>query len=869
MTCANTISVDPGRAQGDDMEHTPASFYLGKEYDVEQRQLLPKPVLYDACDLTTHAVCLGMTGSGKTGLCITLLEEAALDGVPAIIIDPKGDLANLLLTFPEMRPTDLQPWVNVDDARREGRTLEEHATAVASLWRQGLGEWGLVPQRIADLRDAAEFLIFTPGSNAGLAVNIMHTLKAPQLSWKDEEETLRDKVQATVSAVLRLVGIAADPVKSREHILLANLFEHAWRAGEDLDLAKLIQRIQDPPLAKLGVFDVNAFFPRKERIDLAVTINSIIAAPSFENWLEGRPLDVDALFHREDSKPRLSIFYLAHLSDSERMFFVTLLLAQIEAWMRRQPGTTGLRCIVHFDEVFGYFPPHPANPPSKLPLLRLLKQARAYGVGLMLTTQNPVDLDYKGLTNAGTWFIGKLQTERDKARLLEGLEGLQSTGGQTSMRAYFDRLISSLGKRVFIMHNVHQKAPVVFKTRWALSYLRGPLTKTQVRTLMKAKREQLRAAPLAAPAPSDQTPHAEPPGQPAKPEKAAEHPGLARVAARLPAEVSQYFLEPDTPARRALRFEERRQGILLRPLATHLVYQPGVLGWASLLYEDARRHLSHTEERCYWVPPPEDLNWLDWTQGRFALRREDLSDAAPADALFVPPPAALHDAKRWRELEKDWVNFLYREARLTLFHNARLRLYSEVGESEGRFVQRCQEQAKALQQEDEDKITRRFQAQMQRLEERMRREERELYGDRIELDGRKRETRLTIGESILGILTGRRRLRTFSEVSRRRRLVSQAKADVEESEEVLDELEQDAEQIHLEHEEALRELAQRTADLSRHIEQVHIGPKKSNIDVIVFGLAWVPTWQVTYGDASRAERTVMLPAYRGPAEESS
>jgi hypothetical protein len=857
------------------MDHKPGSFYLGREYDVEQRQLLSKPVMYDAPDLTTHAVCLGMTGSGKTGLCITLLEEAALDGLPALIIDPKGDLANLLLTFPDLQAADLQPWVNPDDARREGRTLEQHATEVARLWREGLREWDLSPQRIVDLREAAEFLIFTPGSDAGLPLNIMHTLKAPQLSWRDEEETLRDKVQATVSALLGLLGIAADPVKSREHILLANLFEHAWRAGEDLDLAKLIQRIQDPPLAKLGVFDVDTFFPRKERFELAVTINSIIAAPSFENWLEGQPLDIDALLHRGDGKPRLSIFYLAHLGDAERMFFVTLLLAQIEAWMRKQPGTTSLRCILHFDEVFGYFPPHPASPPSKLPLLRLLKQARAYGLGLVLTTQNPVDLDYKGLSNAGTWFIGKLQTERDKARLLEGLEGIQSSSPQTSMRAYFDRLISSLDKRVFVLHNVHREAPIVFKTRWALSYLRGPLTKPQIRMLMEEQRERLAAAemgpvamPVEAPSPADEAAPTETLAQPTPGEAVAEPPGLARVPPRLSAEVSQYFLEADTSVQRALRLEERRQGVLLSLVTTQLVYHPGILGWASLLYEDARRHVSHTAERCYWVPAPEDLNWVDWAHGPFALRRDDLSSEAPAEALFAPLPASLRDVKRWREMEKDWVSFLYREAVLTILHNAPLRLYSEAGESEGRFVQRCQQQARALQQQEEDEIRSRFQAQLQRVEDRLRREERELYGDQIELEGRKREERLTIGESVLGLFTGRRRLRTFSEISRRRRLASQARADVQESEEVLDELEQEIDGIRQEQEEALRELAERTADLSRQIKEVYIRPRKSNIDVIVFGLAWVPAWQVSYRDASGLQRTVMLPAYRGPAQDN-
>jgi len=363
------------------MEEKLASFYLGKEYDVLKHELLPKPMMYDARDLTTHAICLGMTGSGKTGLCVNLLEEAALDGVPAIVIDPKGDVANLLLTFPELRPSDFEPWINLDDARREGMSVEQYAAQMAQMWAEGLAKWEQSPERVRRLRDAAEVLIFTPGSDAGLSVNIMQTLKAPELSWEDEEETLREKVKATVSALLGLVGIKADPVKSREHILLANLFEHAWRAGEGLDLAKLISWIQDPPLRKLGVFDVDTFFPRKDRFELAVAINNIVAAPSFENWLEGQPLDIDGILYRSDGKPRLSIFYLAHLSEVERMFFVTLLLAQIEAWMRKQSGTRSLRCIVYFDELFGYFPPYPSNPPSKPPLLRLVKQARPMAWG--------------------------------------------------------------------------------------------------------------------------------------------------------------------------------------------------------------------------------------------------------------------------------------------------------------------------------------------------------------------------------------------------------------------------------------------------------------------------------------------------------
>ncbi|HUV95299.1 MAG TPA: DUF87 domain-containing protein, partial [Anaerolineae bacterium] len=467
-----------------------ATFYLGKRYDPGLERVVGDDLLmYDARDLTTHAVCVGMTGSGKTGLCTDLLEEAALDGVPSIVIDPKGDMTNLLLTFPDLRSSDFEPWVNVDDARRKGLSVHEYASSITETWAKGLAEWGQSGERIRRLKESAEFVIYTPGSDAGIPISVLQTLRAPDISWDDEEEGLRELIASTVSALLGLVGIEADPVRSREHILLSHIIEHAWRRGQDLDLPGVIQAIQTPPIRKLGVFEVDSFYPQKNRLELAMMLNSVVASPSFENWLEGPPLDVASLLRAPDGRPRVSIFYIAHLSDAERMFFVTLLLEQVLAWMRTLSGTTSLRCLVHFDEVFGYLPPYPANPPSKRPLLTLVKTARAFGIGLVLATQNPVDLDYKGLTNAGTWFIGKLQTDRDKARLLDGMEGIISESGTLLDRAYLDPLISSLGSRVFILHNVHAERPALFKTRWALSYLRGPLTRRQVLTLMKPMRE--------------------------------------------------------------------------------------------------------------------------------------------------------------------------------------------------------------------------------------------------------------------------------------------------------------------------------------------------------------------------------------------
>ncbi|HRZ19542.1 MAG TPA: DUF87 domain-containing protein, partial [Methanofastidiosum sp.] len=462
------------------------SFYLGKEYDIKNNKLTDNLVMYDSRNFTTHAVCIGMTGSGKTGLCIDILEEAALDNIPAIIIDPKGDITNLLLTFPELKKENFSPWVDPDEANRKGMSIEEYAQQQAEMWKKGLSDWGQDEKRIKMLRDSTDFLIYTPGSEAGTPVSILHSFDAPSTSWEDESELIREQIQGIVSGILGLIGIEADPINSREHILLSNIFEYFWSKNQNLDIGKLILSIQNPPFRTLGVFEIDTFIPNKDRMTLSMKLNSLIASPSFKNWLEGQPLDISEFMKNKDGKPRHSIFYIAHLNDSERMFFVTLLFNQIISWMRKQSGTNSLRTIIYMDEIFGYFPPV-ANPPSKKPLLTLLKQARAFGVGIILATQNPVDLDYKGLTNTGTWFIGRLQTERDKQRLLEGLDTISSSSKGSLNREEIDKLISNLGKRVFILHSVHENTPVIFQTRWAMSYLRGPLTKNEIKSLMKNK----------------------------------------------------------------------------------------------------------------------------------------------------------------------------------------------------------------------------------------------------------------------------------------------------------------------------------------------------------------------------------------------
>ncbi len=463
------------------------AFYLGRPYDPVKKASQPGLILYDSKDLVTHAVCVGMTGSGKTGLCIDLLEEAALDGVPAIAIDPKGDLTNLMLTFPELRPEDFRPWINEDDARAKSLSPDEYAAQQAKLWKDGLAGWGEDGARIKRLKDAADFAIYTPGSSAGIPISIIASFAAPAQAVRDDSELLRDRVTTTASSVLGLLGMDADPIQSREHILIANLLTKAWTAGEGLDLAALIGQIQKPPMTRVGALDLESFYPEKERAQLAVKMNNLLASPGFNAWLEGVPLDVGQLLRSESGKPRVAIVSIAHLSESERMFFVSLLLNQVLDWVRTQSGTTSLRAVLYMDEIFGYFPPV-AEPPSKRPLLTLLKQSRAFGLGIVLATQNPVDLDYKGLANAGTWFLGRLQTERDKARVLEGLESVSAAAHAQFDKGEIDKLLSGLSQRIFLMHNVHEDAPVVFESRWAMSYLRGPLTRDQIKKLMDGKR---------------------------------------------------------------------------------------------------------------------------------------------------------------------------------------------------------------------------------------------------------------------------------------------------------------------------------------------------------------------------------------------
>jgi len=697
-----------------------ASFYLGQRYNLAEGETLDEAVHYDARDLTTHAVCLGMTGSGKTGLGVILLEEAALDGVPSLVIDPKGDMTNLLLTFPELRPEDFAPWVNPDDARRKDMDVDSYAASIAELWRKGLAKTGQGPERIRRLKEAADFVIYTPGSSAGRQVSILHTLKAPALSWDTDDELLRDKIASVVSALLALIDVEADPVHSREHILLSNIFEHVWRAGQDLDLAQLILQVQKPPFSQLGVFPVDTFFPPKDRMELAMLLNGLMASPAFADWIQGQPLDIDGLLHSPSGKPQVSILYIAHLSETEKQFFITLLLEEVLSWMRAQSGTTSLRALLYIDEMFGYLPPHPADPPSKKPLLTLLKQARAFGLGLVLATQNPVDLDYKGLANAGTWFIGRMQTDQDKQRLLDGLEGIQLSTGELT-RSDFDHMISALQSRVFLLHNVHEEEPVVFHTRWAMSYLRGPLTRPQVRELMG---EQAAPPPEAIAAPAQR-----PAPQPVAAPPAASEPDLpyGRVLPQLPSTVKQVFLPVQVSLKTALAElrRSRKGGWSVRSEVeqnSYLVYEPALIGLAKLRFAHAKSRQTHTEEAAYLLPVEGEGYVVDWSEGKVNLDVRDLEREPEPGAYFAELPSDLGASKRYTALKGEFEDYLYYNSSLMLKYNPHLKLYSKVGESDKAFQRRCRKAAEKARAADVKKLSAKYERELDRLEDRLQRE---------------------------------------------------------------------------------------------------------------------------------------------------
>ena len=774
------------------------AFYLGSTYDPATRAT-GDAVMYDARDLTTHAVCVGMTGSGKTGLCLALLEEALIDGVPVLAIDPKGDLGNLMLTFPALAPQDFAPWVDPADASRDGISLEVLAARTATRWRDGLTASGQGPDRIARLRAAGEVAIYTPGSDAGIPLSVLKSFRAPPTELAGDGEAWRDRVEGAVSGLLGLVGIVADPMRSREHVLLSQLLDRAWRDGKDIELAALVQGVMKPPFGQVGAFDLETFFPAADRTQLALALNTLLASPSFAAWTTGVPLDVPSLLFTPAGKPRIAVLSIAHLGDAERMFFVTLLLQEVITWMRTQAGTSSLRALVFMDEVTGYLPPT-AMPPSKKPMLTLLKQARAFGVGMVLATQNPVDVDYKALSNAGTWFLGRLQTERDKARVIEGLEGASAAAGKAFDKAAMEATLAGLTSRVFVMNNVHDDHPIVFQTRFAMSYLAGPLTRAQIQRLM---------APIKAGAPAVAS-------------------SAPSVSARSATATAAPSVRPIAP------------GGLDEMFAAEADLGPALLGVAKVHYTQAAAEIDAWRELTIVAPLASDAAGDLWEHALVVdpRRLTSLGPEPATGATFATLPSAL-DAKAAGKLKAGLEAWIFRAAPLTLWTARSLKLTSTPDESEAAFRARVAIKAREGRDAAVDKLKAKYQPKLDAIASKQRTAEQRVDREQAQASTATTDSAISIGASVLGALFGSRR-GTASKVASAARSVSRTagqRGDVERAKEAVDQLAVQRAEVETQLATDIAELHQ---DPDPEVVAVELKPKKADTTVTRIALLWLP-----------------------------
>ncbi len=787
------------------------NFYLGAPYDLETKTLAEKSALYRAKDLVTHGVCIGMTGSGKTGLCVALLEECALAGIPVLAIDPKGDLTNLKLAFPELRGQDFAPFIAPDAAAAKGLSVEEYAAREAENWRKGLANWGLGEDSIRRYREAAEVTIFTPGSTAGMPLDILRSLDPPENIADLDDEFIREEIAGVVSALLGLIRRSNVSPHDREHILPATLLEKRWKEKQPTTLPDLINLLQAPPITSLGALDLETFFPAADRRKLAFELNGLVASPSFQTWLQGEPLDIPRLLRTPDQRPRISILYLAHLSDAERMFFVTLILNQLIAWVRRQPGSSDLRALLYFDEVAGYLPPHPVNPPSKQLLLSLLKQGRAFGTSAMLVTQNPVDLDYKAISNCGTWLLGKLQTEQDKARVLDGLQSAAGESGKGIDRRAMDILLGKLGQRVFLLHNVHAAAPQVIHSRWAMSYLAGPLTREQIRRLQppaKAAATESQAAGLADFLPQVET--VQPPEN-----------SLLAVPPAAPSGLSVAFLAASAP-----RFEPR---LFFRAVVT---------------YRDRSSGTSSAKNFFGILHPTDEL---DWAHAELREDRPSLETQPPPGARFTPLPPACLNLPALKALGGTIADFLLDQAALEIRTLPAFKLKSQPGESVEEFAKRVQDEAAARLRALEEKITAEFSAKVRRLEMQIQVAKEQLARNQERVATFKQQEMAGLGSTLLSVLTGRRGLlmskigTSLRGASSRRATTQRAEITAQKSAEALARLEEQLAALEVEKANALAAAQTEISAAQSQLATERLLPSKGNIRIEAFGILWVPT----------------------------
>lgn len=781
--------------------------YLGRELNIESREASQLPLLYKSKNLTTHAAIIGMTGSGKTGLGIGIIEEAIMDRIPSIIIDPKGDMGNLLLTFPELRPEDFRPWIDPAEAARKDLSPDAYASKTAEDWQRGLAAWGQDGQRIRAMAKQTDRMIYTPGSSAGISVSVLGSFTAPAPDVLRDTDTLNSLVNATTTSLLSLVGVGGDPLQSKEHILLSAILLYFWRKGEDLTMERLIANIVSPPFDKVGVFGLDVFYAQPDRMTLAMRINNILASPTFAAWTEGEPLDIQRILYTAEGKPRTAIFSISHLSESERMFFVAMLLTRFVDWMRKQPGTSSLKALLYMDEIFGYFPPT-SNPPSKKPMLLLLKQARAYGIGVVLATQNPVDLDYKGLSNIGSWFVGRLQTSQDQDRVVEGIAGA-SNGRLDTGRVR--SLLSGMKGRQFVLNCAHLDAPLLFATRWVLSFLKGPISASDIKILMATRKPAEASSgvpepdatvqPLKIPGPSDQQPV-------------------------LPRAVGQYFyLQNTTDAQ--------------------IVFEPWLAAVSKVRFYNASRNIDAVKEVACRLYLDEQFSRPVWENAeKLAYTTDECTDTAPSKSSYYPLPAAITGQKNLKPLEKSFSDYLYQTKRLELFRVKPLKLESTPGESLGDFKVRISDYLREKKDTAVEKLRRKYETRQKRIEQRLNTAMDRLDKERMDVQTKTTDTVLSFGVAVVGALFGNKTLSTTnaSKVAagmRKAGRVAKEKADVRRAQENVAERQRELEALAVEIEERIDELSATFSADAYDVETFSIKPRRRDIFDVQAFLLWV------------------------------
>lgn len=815
-------------------------FYLGREWNSKSQERTDEPLLYDSRDLTTHAVCVGMTGSGKTGLGIGVLEEAALEGIPAIIIDPKGDMGNLLLTFPALDAESFGPWVSHDEAARRGVSKDELAESVSKQWKKGLASWGQGGERIRRLRETVDIGLYTPGSTAGRPLALLKSLHAPSKELRQDDDLYRERVADTISGLLELAGVKADPVTSREHILLTTILRTAWDRGEDMSLETLVGRIPDPGIQRVGAFALDAFFPSKDRFALAMQLNNLLASPSFAAWSQGDPLDIDALLWTPDGKPRLSILNIAHLSDAERMFLVTSVLGELISWMRRQRGTENLRALFYMDEVFGYLPPT-AQPPSKRGLMTLLKQARAFGLGLMLCTQNPADIDYKALSNAGTWFVGRLQTPQDRDRLLKGMASSMDAGGHAMDRATLSDLISNLGQRRFVMQNVHKGYPVLFETRWVMSYMAGPLSRPQILELVE-QQAFVTASSTASTASTASSGSAsthgfdDVEGEPTASRTGAESHNIPEGFVREKPALAPAFEESYMPV-----------GEVAKPGDT-LLWRPMIIGCGNGVIDRKRPPVQATlslSRIAFVEDRPVPLDWAAADDSPFDERA--LVTQRPTDGVWELPAPALNDPKRLTGWRRDLIDYWSANVGVESYRAGALKLQSEEGESEAAFRERVRRGAQAQYEMDVQKIEVRINKRLVTINERIQRYE--LTAESRRADARSRQMDSVV-RGVGSLFGGRRGGMTTS--MNRSRMASRSRAAATRADAQRDAAIEQRQLLEQEYTQALSQAEEQRDRAMSDVETRMITPPRTGIRIRYFGLVWVPYYAELSGRWRRA-----------------